>query len=148
MHAYLDLTLRFRSIAGMMALVSVSVGTTLAMAVVGEAAAPPIPIGDADGDGDVDLDDLVKRIRDSKAIGLLTKLSLKREIERFERDLQAFYDGVGKSTLAELHERYDLLVHKLVTLLQGKDPGLARDISRARDPLWAKLTDADEVRRL
>ena len=60
-----------------------------------------IPLGDADGDGDVDLDDLAKRIGDTKAIGLLSKLSLKREIDGLENDLRAFHDGVAKSTLAQ-----------------------------------------------
>ena len=109
---------------------------------------PAVPIGDADGDGDVDLDDLIKRISDSKAIGLLTKISLKREIDGFKADLKAVHDGASKSTLTQLHERYDLLVHKLMTLLQPKDPGLASEISEARNFLWAKLADPNEFRRM
>ena len=109
---------------------------------------PAVPIGDADGDGDIDLDDLIKRVGDSKAIGLLTKVSLKREIDAFKADLKAVHDGATKSTLAQLHERYDLMVHKLMTVLQAKDPGLAREISEARNFLWSKLADPNEFRRM
>jgi hypothetical protein len=108
----------------------------------------PVPIGDADGDGDIDLDDLAKRVGDSKAIGLLTKLSLKHEIDGFKTDLKAVHDGVGKSTLTQMRERYDLMVHKLMTLLQAKDPGLAKEISEARNFLWAKLADPREFRKM
>jgi hypothetical protein len=111
-------------------------------------ARPVAPIGDADGDGDIDLDDLVKRISDSKAIGVLTKLSLKHEIDAFKADLKALHDGATKSTLAQLHQRYDLLVHKLIGLLQAKDPGLAREVAQARNFLWAKLADPKEFRRM
>jgi hypothetical protein len=111
-------------------------------------AQPAVPIGDADGDGDIDLDDLVKRISDSKAIGTFTKLSLKRDIDGLKRDLKAHHDGTTKGQLEKLHERYDVLVHKLVHLLQEKDPGLAREVSRARTFLWTKLTDPNEFRRL
>ena len=108
----------------------------------------PVPIGDADGDGDIDLDDLAKRVGDSKAIGLLTKLSLKREIEVFKVDLKAVHDGASKSTLTQMRERYDLMVHKLMTLLQAKDPGLAKEIAEARNFLWAKLADPKEFRKM
>ena len=104
--------------------------------------------GDLDGDGDVDFDDLIKRISDTKAIGILTKLSLKREIDGFEADLETFHDGKSSSSLDELRERYDLLVHKLLGLLQEKDADLARDIAGARDILWAKLADPEEFRRM
>ncbi len=134
-------------IAAMVALATAALEGTLAAAAAEKAGAPP-PIGDADGDGDVDLDDLVKRIGDSSAIGTFTKLSLKLEIDRFERDLRAFHDRAGKHSLGELHERYDLLVHKLMRLLQDKDPGLAREIAEARDFLWAKLADPREFRRM
>ncbi len=105
-------------------------------------------VGDVDGDGDVDFDDLIKRISDTKAIGVLTKLSLKRDIDGFEADLEAYHAGGAASSLEQLHERYDLLVHKLVGLLQDKDPDLASDITRARDPLWARLADPDEFTRM
>jgi len=144
-------TLLSRIVAALLTAALIAVGASApATTIAGteDKVAPPIPIGDADGDGDVDLDDLARRIADSKAVGLLTKLSLKREIDALERDLKSFHDGAVKSTLDQLHERYDLLVHKLMSLLQEKDPKLARDVSGARDPLWTKLADPNEFRRM
>jgi hypothetical protein len=133
----------------LLALLLLAAAAMPSVGVMSAAAAPAaIPIGDADGDGDIDLDDLFKRLGDSKAVGVLTKISLKREIDELERDLKAFHDGTVKSTLDKIHERYDLLVHKLMSLLQSKDPGLARDIARSRDLLWSKLADPSEFKRL
>jgi len=86
-------------------------------------------------------------VGDSKAIGLLTKLSLKREIDTFKADLKAVHDG-SKGTLAQMHERYDLMVNKLMTLLQAKDPGLAKEIADARAFLWSKLADPNQFKRM
>jgi hypothetical protein len=141
----------FRILASMLIATMVAIGTatseTRSALAADKGASPAIPIGDADGDGDVDLDDLAKRIGDSKGVGLLTKLSLKREIDGLERDLKSFHDSAN-GTLDKLHERYDLLVHKVMSLLQDKDPKLARDVSGARDLLWSKLADPNEFRRL
>jgi hypothetical protein len=119
-----------------------------ATAAAQRAAQPAVPIGDADGDGDIDLNDLVKRISDSKAMGVFTKLTLKKDIDALKRDLKAFHDGGSQHKLEKLHERYDVLVHKLMALLQEKDPGLAREVSQARTLLWSKLADPKEFRRL
>jgi hypothetical protein len=124
-----------------------ALGKTVALAAT-PAVTPQIPIGDQDGDGDVDLDDLAQRIRNTSAIGLFTKLSLKRDIDALERDLKAFHGGAARSNLGELHQRYDALVDRLMDLVQGKDPVLARDISRSKSALWAELADADEFKRL
>ncbi len=143
MHAW---TFRIAASALIVALLALAAGSTAGAAQ--RVAQPAVPIGDADGDGDIDLDDLVKRISDSKAMGMFTKLTLKREIDALKRDLKAFHDGGSKSALEKLHERYDVLVHKLMTLLQEKDPGLAREVAQARTFLWTKLTDPNEFRRL
>ena len=133
-------------IAATMMIVVAWLSTSIAVAA--EPKAPAVPIGDADGDGDVDLDDLAKRVGDSKAIGLVTKISLKRQIDGFKSDLKAFHSGSKKSTLAQLHERYNRMVDKLRGLLQAKDPGLAREISQARNFLWDKLADPTEFKRM
>jgi hypothetical protein len=142
MHAW---SFRIAASALIVALLALAAGSPAVAAQ--RAVQPAVPIGDADGDGDIDLDDLVKRISDSKAIGTFTKLSLKRDIDSLNRDLKVFHND-AKGTLDKLHERYDVLVHKLTALLQEKDPGLAREVARARTFLWDKLADPKEFRRL
>ena len=143
MHAWI---LRIAASASIVAMLALAAGPAAVAAQ--RAAQPAVPIGDADGDGDIDLDDLVKRISDSKAIGVFTKLTLKRDIDALKRDLKAFHDGGSQHKLEKLHERYDVLVHKLMTLLQEKDPGLAREVSQARTFLWSQLADPNQFKRL
>jgi len=51
-------------------------------------------------------------------------------------------------TLAKLHENFDLLVLKVVSLLQDKDPPLAREISVSREALWNLLADPVKFKTL
>lgn len=95
-----------------------------------------------------DLDGLIDRVSSTRAIGFLTKLSLKRDIDRFESDLKKYHAQTGKLTLAQLEERYNLMVNNLMVLVQDKDAALARDIADARGYLWAKLADAAEYSKL
>ena len=93
------------------------------------------------GAEDFDLDSLVDRIAHSKALGFLTKLSLKKDIDGFLADLRRYHAGGEESTLDELHERYDVMVHKHVVMLQDKDTELVKSIDVGRDKLWAMLAD-------
>jgi len=43
--------------------------------------------------------------------------------------------------LAKLRESYDLLLLKVLSLLQDKDAALARDIAASREGLWNLLAD-------
>jgi hypothetical protein len=54
------------------------------------------------------------------------------------------YRGPTKAPTAELRERYDLLLLKVVTLLQDNDPPLATAISSSREALWAILSDPEK----
>lgn len=97
--------------------------------------------GDGGSTDDFDLDALVDQIAHSKALGFLTKLSLKRDIDGFLKDVRNYHDGKGGNSLDQLHERYDVLVHKLVVLLQDGDQALVKSIDDGRDKLWAMLAD-------
>lgn len=96
----------------------------------------------------VDLDALTSKLADTKALGLFTKLSLKREVDAFEKDVQTYHQHKGDSTLDQLEERYELMVDKLLVLIQDKDQALAQDIQQARAQVWAKLADPDEFAKL
>jgi hypothetical protein len=88
----------------------------------------------------VDLTALEKRLRDTGAIGVFTKLALKNQVDDLLERFRAFHAGRG-GVLAGLRESYDLLVLKVVSLLQDKDPPLARDIFTSREALWNLLAD-------
>ena len=54
---------------------------------------------------------------------------------------RAFHAGRPSPTLAQLRERFELLVLKVVTLLQDDDPALAAAVTASREAIWAVLSD-------
>lgn len=115
-------------------------------------AAAPVPPVSApsrpDATSALDLDSLEKRLRETRAIGFFTKLSLKNQVDDLLEQFRRFHEGRGEKLLAELRERYDLLLLKVLSLLQDRDPSLARDISASREALWALLADPTAFSRL
>ena len=101
-----------------------------APAPVAKAAAPPL-----------DLKALETELRETKAIGVMTKLSLKNQVDDLLSQFRAFYQGKLKTTLAELRRPFDLLVLKLLSLLQDSDPTLAAAIVASREAIWGILSD-------
>lgn len=71
----------------------------------------------------------------------MTKLSLKNQVDDLLNQFRAFYAGKLKTTLAELRRPYDLLILKVLSLLQDKDPSLAAALAASRDAIWAILSD-------
>jgi hypothetical protein len=110
-----------------------------------QGAAPPPPLQPA---AILDLAALEKRLRDTSAIGLFTKLALKNQVDDLLEQIRAFHEGRGGATLTKLRESYDLLVLKVVSLLQDKDPPLARDIFTSRETLWNLLADPVKFKTL
>jgi len=96
----------------------------------------------------VDLTALEKRLRDTSAIGVFTKLSLKNQVDDLLERLRTFHEGRGGATLAKLRESYDLLVLKVVSLLQDKDAPLARDVFSSKEALWNLLADPVKFKTL
>ncbi len=92
----------------------------------------------------LDLKGLEKRIVDTKAIGFLAKLSLKGKLDEFVKDLRAAHGGGQEHTLEDMHERYDLLVHNVLAMLEKMDPQLADEIAVAREALWVLLADVEK----
>ena len=96
----------------------------------------------------LDLKSLETRLRETKAIGIFTKLSLKNQVDDLLEQFRGFHQGRDQATLAKLRQAYDLLLLKVLSLLQDGDPALARDIARSREALWSLLADPDKFRRL
>jgi hypothetical protein len=89
----------------------------------------------------LDLKSLEKRLRDTKAIGVFTKLSLKNKVDDLLSQFRTFHEGKNGATLTTLRESYDLLIMKVLSLLQDADAALARDIVASREAIWSLLAD-------
>ncbi|HVS25911.1 MAG TPA: hypothetical protein VHE58_01150 [Burkholderiales bacterium] len=89
----------------------------------------------------LDLASLEKRLKETKAIGVFTKITLKNQVDDLLNQFRAFYQGRVKTTLAELRQPYDLLLLKVLSLLQDSDPSLAAAIVTSREAIWSILAD-------
>jgi hypothetical protein len=106
--------------------------------VAGKPAAPP----------PLDLKSLEQRLKETNAIGVLTKLSLKNQVDDLLEQFRDYYQGRLKITLAELRRPYELLLMKALSLLQDGDPALAKAIHASREAIWAILSDRDKFSKL
>lgn len=89
----------------------------------------------------LDLKGLETRLKETKALGVFTKLTLKNQVDDLLEQFRAYYQGRAKTTLTELRQPYDRLLLKVLTLLQDGDPALAREIVSSRDAIWNILAD-------
>jgi hypothetical protein len=89
----------------------------------------------------LDLKLLEARLRETGAIGVFTKLSLKNQVDDLLVRFRAYHKRQGTATLVELRRNYDMLMLKVLALLQDSDPSLARDIVRSRAAIWSILAD-------
>jgi hypothetical protein len=92
----------------------------------------------------LNLGDLEQRLRDTHAIGVFTKLSLKNQVDDLLSAFRTLYKGPDKHPSAELRQRYDLLLLKVLSLLQDSDPSLAAAISSSREAIWGILSDPNK----
>ena len=97
--------------------------------------APPPPLN---------LASLEARLRDTKAIGVFTKISLKDQVDDLLNKFRAYYKRQARTTLAELRRPYEMLLLKVLSLLQNGDPPLARDIVASREAIWGILASPEK----
>jgi hypothetical protein len=109
--------------------------------VVPKAAPIPAPAAPQPAAAPLDLKSLEARLRQTQAIGVLTKLSLKNQVDDLLEKFRAYHKRQGTATLAELRRNYDMLLLKVLSLLQDSDPPLARDIVKSRAAIWSILED-------
>jgi hypothetical protein len=95
----------------------------------------------------IDLPELERRLRDTRAIGVFTKLSLKNQVDDLLDSFRTLYEGSNKHASPELRQRYDSLLLKVLNLLQDGDPQLAATISSSRESIWGILADPDKFAR-
>jgi hypothetical protein len=100
-------------------------------------AASPAPTAAAP----LDLNALKEQLKETKAIGVFTKLTLKNQVDDLLQQFRDYYQSKTKLTLAELRRSYDLLLMKVLSLLQDADQKLASAIVSSREAIWALLAD-------
>ena len=96
----------------------------------------------------LDLPSLEQRLRDTRAIGVFTKLSLKNQVDDLLGEFRAFHRRQAAVTVAELRQKYDLLLLKVLSLLQDGDPPLAAAVSSSREAIWEMLIDPQKFEKL
>ena len=87
-------------------------------------------------------------MKDTRAIGVFTKLSLKNQVDDLLGQLRAFHAGSGNTAQSELRQKYDLLILKVLSLLQDGDPQLASAIASSREAIWSILMDPQKFSQI
>ncbi len=96
----------------------------------------------------LDLELLEKRLKETSAIGIFTKLALKNQVDDLLDKFRAFYQGHSTASLAQLRQAYEMLIMKVLAILQDDDPLLARDLLDSREAIWEVLTDPEQFATL
>jgi hypothetical protein len=96
----------------------------------------------------LELAEIEQRLRDTHAIGVFTKLSLKNQIDDLLGQLRAYHLKQTSVSLPQLRQRYDALLQKVIGLLQSGDAPLAKDISSSREAIWSLLSNSTTISRL
>jgi hypothetical protein len=96
----------------------------------------------------LDLDKLEQGLKQTKAIGFFTKITLKNQMDDLLDGFRAYHQRKGKLTVTDLRRSYDLLVMKVLSLLQDEDQKLASDIVSSREALWGLLVDPNKFATL
>jgi len=89
----------------------------------------------------LDLDGLEQRLRDTHAIGVFTKLSLRNQVNDLLERFREFHYGRIRVPLADLRQRYERLLLEVVTLLQDADEPLAKAVASSREAIWGVLAN-------
>lgn len=94
----------------------------------------------------LDVAGLTARLRDTHAIGVFTKLALKNQVDDLLKQFRAYHQSGQTTSVASLRQPYDLLVLKVLALVQDRDPSLARTISGSREAIWGILADREKFK--
>jgi hypothetical protein len=89
----------------------------------------------------LDMTALKEKLKATKAIGVFTKISLKNQVDDLMKQFSDHYQGKGKATMPELRRAYDLLLMKVLSLLQDSDQKLASEVVSSREAIWGLLSD-------
>ena len=89
----------------------------------------------------LDVSALKARIRATRAIGTLTKISVENQVDDLMKAFREHYGGKTSRTMSDLRQSYTLLLMKVLSLLQDTDQMLASAIVSSREAIWGLLAD-------
>jgi hypothetical protein len=112
------------------------------------AARAPVAAAKPAGPPPLDLKSLEQQLKETKAIGVMTKLSIKNQVDDLVEQFRGYYQGRAKTSLADLRRSYDLLVMKVLTLLQDGDQALAKAVANSREAIWGILADPNKFAKI
>ena len=96
----------------------------------------------------VDLRMLTAALRDTKAVGTMTKIRLRNDINRVLGRLERWHGNKGRFTLDQLEEQYHLLLMKIAILIHDDDLILHQQLCNAWAGIWFDLKDPDRFRQM
>jgi hypothetical protein len=96
----------------------------------------------------LDLNALKTQLKETKAIGLFSKIALKNQVDDLLDEFRKYYQGKSKSDMMELRRSYNLLLMKVLSLVQNKDQKLASSIVSSREAIWNLLSDPKKFANL
>lgn len=111
------------------------------------AARKPATPAKAEAAAALDLKALEQQLTATKAIGVMTKLSIKNQVDDLIEQFRDYYDGRLKTSLADLRRPYEMLLMKVLAVVQDGDPALASKINASREAIWAILADREKFAR-
>ena len=89
----------------------------------------------------LDLNTLEAQLKDTKAIGFFTKITLKNQIDDLLDKFRDHHLGKATPTMTDLRRSFDLLMMKVLSLLQDADQQLASAIVSSREAIWRLLAN-------
>ncbi len=92
----------------------------------------------------LDVASLKARLRDTNAIGVFTKLALRNQVDDLLKQFRAQYQSAPQADVTALRQPFNMLVLKVLTLVQDSDPSLASTISSSREAIWGILADREK----
>jgi hypothetical protein len=114
----------------------------------GPASAPSPPPAPSTPKPQLDFKAMEQRLRNTSAIGVFTKLSIKNQVDDLLKAFRGYHAGRTPPTLDDLHQRYDGLLLKVVSLVQDDDPNLSSSISASRSAIWERLSNRESFQAI
>jgi hypothetical protein len=96
----------------------------------------------------LDLNALEAQLEATTAIGVLTKISLRNQVDDLKQKFREYHEGRSVRTITDLRRSYGLLLMKMLSLLQDTDQMLASNIVSSREAIWGLLSDRSKFANL